>query len=137
MFNFTVNMTQSFQMKRMTAWLRSQNWVVLRFLTFCISSVCSFFFFFSRQPFFLNQYSTYLEKWKESTRNFETLMCKIAFNADLSIDFAHLILQCSFNWSLSSEVLDIGALIHISITSKAGFHWQFSSLRPKIFAPKS
>ena len=42
MFNFTVNITLSVQMKKMTTWLRSQNWVVLRFLIFYIGSVCVF-----------------------------------------------------------------------------------------------
>ena len=44
-----------------------------------------------------------------------------------------------FIWlnSFSSEALDIGAHIHISIMSKAGFHWGLSSLKPKIVAQKS
>ena len=128
MFNFTVNIT--LRVSRWRWWWHGWEVEIESFWNFWLSIVVAFAFSLRHSPpFFLNQYSTHLETWFlwiKSRGKFETLMCRSAFNAEFvkwfrTFDFT------MFIWlnSLSSEALDIGAHMYISIMNKAGFHWGF------------
>ena len=140
MFNFTVNIT--LRVFRWRGWRHGWEVKIGSFWKFWLSTLVTFGFSLCHLPaFFLNQYSTRLETWflwKELMGTFGTLIRRSAFNAEF-VNWFCLFHFTMFIWlnSLSSEALDIGVHIHISIMSKAGFHWGLSSLRQKILAQKS